>query len=102
MGKIIDFNEHRLRKFLKEKLGEAEFSRLLIRLPGYKICRLLRYSQESQVVYIDPEAMAHALNTEDESQLRNMNLVLTAFQDAPPEVKALLDQDGVSHHRRAR
>lgn len=101
MAEIVDFQKHRLNKFLKNRLGEHEYLRILAKMPNRNICKLLCYSPESKVVFVEPNALAHLINIGDAESLKGLNRILGVIQDAPMELKALLDQDEICPHRRA-
>ena len=99
MSKIIDFKDRKLRGYLRDKLGENLFNRVMLDLPVKELTCFLRYSPESKIVYIEPDQLTQLISRGDPSLLQNINLLLGSVQEAPDEVKALLHHDDI-HLRR--
>ena len=94
MGEVIELREHKLREFLRDRLGPPAFNRAVEALEGANIADSFRLSHDRGLVYVEPELLQRTSNRDDPSTASGLELLLDALQRAPGEIRELLDTDG--------
>lgn len=92
-GRVLDFDEFRLRRHLKRKLGDCYYHQAFRLISSKALRELFRYAPQSRLVYIEPDFFGSILKTGDGDLLEKVSLFLAALQDSPLEIRALLSQD---------
>jgi hypothetical protein len=93
LGDIVEMREHRLREYLRERVGKGVLAAAAARLGLDSICSAFRYSPRSDMVYIEPSVLQRHTVNENAEALAALDSLLDALQKAPGSVRELLDTD---------
>jgi hypothetical protein len=93
MGKVIELREHKVREYLRERVGRAKLNRLLEFTGNDSVCDSFVYSLRSDLVYVEPWLLRRFMNSTDKQLNTALDLVLDGLQRAPGEIKDLLTSD---------
>ncbi|HUX08488.1 MAG TPA: hypothetical protein VMX35_14395 [Acidobacteriota bacterium] len=93
MGDVVEMREHRVREFLRGKVGRTRVGLVVGFVKSGSVCDSFVYSAGSDLVYIEPELLRRFMDSRDKAQLLALDLVLDALQKAPGEIKDLLATD---------
>jgi hypothetical protein len=93
MGKVIELREHKVREYLRRRVGRAKLDRLLRFFGSESVCDSFIYSIRSDLVYVEPSLLKSFIDSHDQLLTAALDLVLDGLQRAPGEIKGLLTSD---------